>query len=144
MRLEYAITLSKGVATIKEITPTDFVLAIQLAIARYGDISIDDVEQDFWQTVWLDQGLIALDGEFTEAEFVTVMGRFSELNQSLFQKQESGHVDNTPSSKVNKKLSRVAQEIQTECAIFVSLHNYQSVFSYGFMFIRQIQKLHKK
>jgi hypothetical protein len=143
MRLESVITLSKGVATIKEITPLDFVLAIHLAIAKYGDIAIDEVEQDFWQTVWLENRLIALNGEFTEEEFLQINAQFSALNASIFQAKAEGSTQSA-NTKVSKKLSRVAKEIQTECALFISLFNYQAVFSYGFTFIQHLQKLHHK
>ena len=145
MRLDAIIQLSKGVATLKEITPTDYVLALHLAIEKYGNIAESDVEPSFWLSVWLEQGLIALQGEFTEDEFNQVRDKFYSLNSSLYktQPEDSRHVERK-TRQHSKKLKEVAQDVQTECAIFISQYNYQAIFTYGFIFIQHLQELHKK
>jgi hypothetical protein len=143
MRLSPSITLSKGVATLKEITPADYVLALHLAIEKYGNVSESEVEPSFWLSVWLEQGLIALQGDFTEAEFSQVGDKFVRLNASLYQQVGSGKAKTSP-QKHQKKLLEIAHEVQTECAVLISQFNYQNAFSYGFTFIQHLQKLHKK
>lgn len=153
MRLEPIVPLSKGVAKLKEITPTDYVLALTLAIEKYGNIAESDVESEFWWSVWWEQGLIELQGEFTEDEFTEddfnqVRDKFFSLNASLYkpQSKESRHVEKIEKANKHSKksLKEVAQDVQTDCAIFISQYNYQAIFTYGFTFIQQLQKLHKK
>lgn len=144
MRLSHSITSSKGVATVKEITPLDYVLALNLAIAQFGNVGIDEIEETFWLAQWLEQQLIVMDGEFTEAEFADIIQQFKSLNSGIFQKLPEGSPQVDPTRKLkSKKLKEVAQSIQTDCAILISRFNYQAVFSYGFQFIQHIQQLHK-
>jgi hypothetical protein len=144
MRLSHSITSSKGVATVKEITPLDYVLVLNLAIAQFGNVSIDEIEEAFWLAQWLEQQLIVIDGEFTEAEFADIVKQFKSLNSGIFETLPVGGRHVEPSRKpISKKLKEVAQSIQTDCAILISRFNYQAVFSYGFQFIQHLQQLHK-
>ena len=145
MRLSDSITTSKGVATINEITPLDYVLVLNSAIAKFGNIGIDEVEELFWLEQWLKQKLIVLDGEFAETEFADIIQQFKMLNSSIFQQLPKGSRQVDPKRKLrSKKLKEIAQSIQTDCAILISRFNYQAVFSYGFQFIQHLQQLHKK
>ena len=145
MRLSYPIATSRGVATIKEITPLDYVLALHIALAKFGNVSLDEVEEAFWLEQWLAQKLIVIEGEFTETEFADIIKQFKALNGIIFQQSQSTENRRVnPSRKLkSKKLKEIAQSIQTDCAVLISKFNYQSVFSYGFQFIDHLHQLHK-
>ena len=144
MRLRYSITTSRGIATIKEITPLDYVLALNIALAKFGNVGIDEVDDAFWLEQWLAQKLIVIEGEFTEAEFADLIKQFKTLNSEIFKQQpEDTNHDLAKKKSHSKRLKEVAQSIQTDCAILISKFNYQSAYFYGFQFIQHLQQLHK-
>ncbi len=141
MRGELTLTLSSGLAIVKEVRPLDYKLAL-IQIMQDGDVLVEDVPGERWDSCWYSLGLIETIGEVNDGDLALVRQGFLSLNRAFFSNETP--CKTAVKSPINqRKLSQIERELNHACEILIS-HNHQNCWQYGWQFFQYCLELYKE